>query len=72
MTDPLLLAAATEATARHRSRTLEEPDWLLDERLDAVRRVAELPNESNTLWTTYLDLRAVSHLSSFLARLRPP
>jgi len=59
VTDPLLLAAATEATARQRSRTLEEPDWLLDERLDAVRRVAELPNESNTLWTTYLDLRAV-------------
>ena len=59
MTDPLLLAAATEATARDRSRTLEEPKWLLDERLDAIRRVAELPNESNTLWTTYLDLRAL-------------
>jgi Fe-S cluster assembly scaffold protein SufB len=59
VTDPLLLAAATEATARDRSRTLEEPKWLLDERLDAVRLVAALPNESNTLWTTYLDLRAL-------------
>ncbi|MFI5255185.1 MAG: SufB/SufD family protein [Candidatus Limnocylindrales bacterium] len=59
MTEPALLAAATEATARERSRTLEEPGWLLDERLDAIQRVAELPNESNTLWTTYLDLRAL-------------
>jgi Fe-S cluster assembly scaffold protein SufB len=59
VTEPSLLAAATEATARDRSRTLEEPGWLLDERLDAVRRVADLPNESNTLWTTYLDLRAL-------------
>ena len=54
-----LLAVATEAAARQLSRDLEEPDWLLDERLDAVRRVAELPDESNTLWTTYLDLRPV-------------
>jgi Fe-S cluster assembly scaffold protein SufB len=59
VTEPSLLAAATEATARRLSKTLEEPTWLLDERLDAVRRVAELPNESNTLWTTYLDLRAL-------------
>jgi Fe-S cluster assembly scaffold protein SufB len=59
VTEPSLLAAVTAATARDRSRTLEEPGWLLDERLDAVRRVAELPNESNTLWTTYLDLRAL-------------
>ena len=59
MTEPSLLAAATEATARSMSKTLEEPNWLLDQRLDAVRRVAELPNESNTLWTTYLDLRAL-------------
>jgi Fe-S cluster assembly scaffold protein SufB len=59
VTEPSLLAAATEATARRLSKTLEEPKWLLDERLDAVRRVVELPNESNTLWTTYLDLRAL-------------
>jgi Fe-S cluster assembly scaffold protein SufB len=54
-----LLAGATEAIARELSRDLEEPDWLLDERLDAVRLVAALPDESNTLWTTYLDLRPV-------------
>ncbi len=59
MTASDLLAVATEAAARQLSRDLEEPDWLLDERLDAVRLVAELPDESNTLWTTYLDLRPV-------------
>ena len=59
MTSTDLLAGATEARARELSRDLEEPDWLLDERLDAVRLVAELPDESNTLWTTYLDLRPV-------------
>lgn len=59
MTGTRLLAAATEATARQLSRDIEEPDWLLDERLDAVRLVTELPDESNTLWTTYLDLRPV-------------
>ncbi len=59
MTSTHLLAAATEAAARQLSDDLEEPDWLLDERLDAVRLVAELPDESNTLWTTYLDLRPV-------------
>ena len=52
MTTSHLLAGATEATARQLSRDLEEPDWLLDERLDAVRRMTELPDESNTLWTT--------------------
>ena len=59
MTQSSLLPAATESTARGLSRRLDEPVWLLDERLDAVRRVSELPNESNTLWTTYLDLRAL-------------
>ncbi|HEY8199154.1 MAG TPA: SufD family Fe-S cluster assembly protein [Candidatus Limnocylindrales bacterium] len=59
MTSTDLLAGATEARARELSRDLEEPDWLLDERLDAVRLVADLPDESNTLWTTYLDLRPV-------------
>ncbi len=56
--DPLAgLAFVTEATARDRARDLEEPTWLLDERLDAVRRWAELPAETNQLFTTYQDLR---------------
>ena len=50
---------ATEEAARRISDALEEPGWLLDERLDAAHRVADLPDESNTLWTTYLDLRPV-------------
>jgi Fe-S cluster assembly scaffold protein SufB len=52
-------AFATEATARRRAADLEEPQWLLDERLDAIARYAELPDESNQLFTTYLDHRAV-------------
>jgi Fe-S cluster assembly protein SufB len=52
-------AFVTEATARRRAADLEEPQWLLDERLDAITRYTELPDESNRLFTTYLDLRAV-------------
>ncbi|HUG47527.1 MAG TPA: SufD family Fe-S cluster assembly protein [Candidatus Limnocylindria bacterium] len=58
MTDALKLPFAGEEIARRLSQTLEEPDWLLDERLDASRRYAELPAEINPLFTTYLDLRA--------------
>ncbi|MDQ3871059.1 MAG: SufD family Fe-S cluster assembly protein [Chloroflexota bacterium] len=58
MTDALGLGFATEETARQRWRTFEEPEWLLEERLDAIRRYAELPPETNQLFITYLDLRA--------------
>ena len=58
MTDALKLAFAGEEIARHLAATFEEPDWLLEERLDAYRRYAELPPETNQLFTTYLDLRA--------------
>jgi Fe-S cluster assembly scaffold protein SufB len=57
VTDGLALPFAGEPIARQLSATLEEPEWLLDERLDAVRRYAELPAETNRLFTTYLDLR---------------
>jgi Fe-S cluster assembly protein SufB len=57
MTDSLGLGFATEDTARERSRTFEEPEWLLEERLDAMRRYQELPPETNQLFITYLDLR---------------
>jgi Fe-S cluster assembly protein SufB len=55
---PLKLPFLDEAAARNRSRTSDEPDWLLGERLDAVTRALELPAESNQLFTPYLDLRA--------------
>ncbi len=56
---PLRLPFVSEQNARTISRTLEEPDWLLEQRLEAVARVAELPAEGNQLFTPYLDLRAV-------------
>ena len=58
--DPLAgLAFVTEATARERSRDLEEPDWLLDQRLDGARRFGALPVEINPLFTLYQDYRRV-------------
>jgi Fe-S cluster assembly protein SufD len=56
---PLKLPFLTEERARRISRSLQEPDWLLDERLDAIGRVGSLPAESNQLFTPYLDLRQV-------------
>ena len=56
---PLKLPFLTEERATQLSRSLDEPDWLLAERLDAVRRVERLPAESNQLFTPYLDLRSV-------------
>jgi Fe-S cluster assembly scaffold protein SufB len=58
VTDGLKLHFAGEAIARHISQSLEEPEWLLEERMDAARRYAELPPELNPLFTNYLDLRA--------------
>ncbi len=56
---PLKLPFLTQERAEELSRSLGEPEWLLAERLDAVRRVASLPAESNQLFTPYLDLRSV-------------
>ncbi|HVA84936.1 MAG TPA: SufD family Fe-S cluster assembly protein, partial [Candidatus Saccharimonadales bacterium] len=53
----LTLTFTDEASVRQQSRLLEEPEWLLDERLAALERFAELPIESNRLYTTYVDLR---------------
>jgi Fe-S cluster assembly scaffold protein SufB len=66
LTDALSLDWATEESARERSRSLEEPGWLLEQRLAAIRRYAELPVEGNRLWTTYVDLR-----SAHLAEVEP-
>jgi Fe-S cluster assembly scaffold protein SufB len=58
VTDALKLSFAGEGIARRLAQTLEEPNWLLEERLDAFRRYAELPAETNPLFTIYLDLRS--------------
>ena len=55
----LRLPWASSVHARATSRALGEPDWLVDERLDAIEKVASLPTEPNELFTPYLDLRAV-------------
>jgi Fe-S cluster assembly scaffold protein SufB len=57
LTDALKLPFAGEQVARQISQSLEEPGWLLEERLDAARRYVELPPETNMLFTSYLDLR---------------
>jgi Fe-S cluster assembly protein SufB len=59
MVQPLQLGFASEASAERISRALGEPSWARDERVEAARRVAELPAELNPLFTTYLDLRPV-------------
>lgn len=56
---PLKLPFLDEERVRQVSASLDEPAWLLTERIDAVRRVASLPAESNQLFTPYLDLRQV-------------
>jgi Fe-S cluster assembly scaffold protein SufB len=58
MTDALKLPFAGEEIVRRLSADLEEPKWLLEDRLDAFRRYLELPIETNSLFTLYIDLRA--------------
>jgi Fe-S cluster assembly protein SufB len=58
MSDPLPLSFVTEAAIRAQAQAASEPDWFVAERMDAVRRFAELPTEINPLFTLYLDLRA--------------
>lgn len=52
-----LLGLAAEPDPRALAQSLDEPAWLLEERLDGMRRAADLPIEVNPLWTTYVDLR---------------
>ena len=58
MSDALKLPFAGEDFVRRISADLEEPKWLLQERLDALQRYMELPIEKNSLFTLYVDLRA--------------
>ena len=59
MTSPhsALLGLAVEPDPHAVSQSLEEPGWLLEDRLDGIRRAADLPLETNSLWTPYVDLR---------------
>lgn len=58
MSDLLPAAFITEAGVRARSKTGQEPEWLLAERMDALQRFGELPVEVNPLFTLYVDTRA--------------
>jgi Fe-S cluster assembly scaffold protein SufB len=58
LSDALKLPFAGEDFVRAISADLEEPQWLLDERLDALHRYQDLPIETNNLFTLYVDLRA--------------
>jgi hypothetical protein len=53
----LTITFVDEATVRRSSESLDEPDWLLADRLQALTLFEALPVESNRLYTTYVDLR---------------
>ncbi len=57
MTDALKLPFAGEDIVRRLSTDLEEPKWLLEDRLAAFRTYLDLPIETNNLFTLYVDLR---------------
>ncbi len=54
----LTITFAEEAAVRRASEAFGEPAWLLEDRLAALGRFAELPIETNQLYTTYIDLRS--------------
>ncbi len=56
MAPTLNLPFAGEETVRKVSAALEEPQWLLDDRLAALALYNELPVETNNLFTLYVDL----------------
>jgi len=57
MTDALKLPFAGEDIVRRLSADLEEPKWLLEDRLAAFKTYLDLPIETNSLFTLYVDLR---------------
>ncbi len=57
MTDALKLSFAGEDIVRRLSADLEEPSWLLEDRLSALALYLDLPIETNSLFTLYVDLR---------------
>jgi Fe-S cluster assembly scaffold protein SufB len=57
MTDALKLPFAGEDIVRRLSTQLDEPEWLLEDRLASLALYSDLPIETNTLFTLYVDLR---------------
>jgi Fe-S cluster assembly scaffold protein SufB len=55
--DELTMSFVDEATVRSISRAAKDPAWLLADRLAGLRAFEALPVESNSLYTTYVDLR---------------
>ncbi|HEV8360089.1 MAG TPA: SufD family Fe-S cluster assembly protein [Candidatus Thermoplasmatota archaeon] len=49
------LQAATEEVVRATSKALEEPSWMLDDRLAALARYRALPVESSKLFTRHIE-----------------
>lgn len=49
------LGLASEVVVKERSKALGEPSWLLDDRLRALVRYAELPLESSPLFTRHTE-----------------
>ena len=59
----LTLSFVDEATVRSVAVAAADPEWLLADRLEGLRRFEVLPIESNQLYTPYVDLRN-AHLSA--------
>jgi Fe-S cluster assembly scaffold protein SufB len=53
----LTLSFVSEESVRSIAAAASEPDWLLADRLAALRAFEALPVESNSLYTSYVDLR---------------
>jgi Fe-S cluster assembly scaffold protein SufB len=62
----LTLTFVDEANVRAVAAAAADPEWLLADRLEALRRFETLPIESNQLYTPYVDLR-----NARLAAVRP-
>ena len=62
----LTLSFVDEATVRSTAGAAADPEWLLADRLEGLRAFGALPIETNTLYTTYVDLR-----NARLAAARP-
>ncbi len=58
MTDALKLPFAGEDLVRRIALAADEPDWLLADRLAGLAAYNDLPIETNSLFTLYVDLRA--------------
>jgi Fe-S cluster assembly protein SufB len=58
MPDTLKIPFAGDEVVRRLAASGNEPDWLVDDRMAGLAAYADLPLESNNLFTLYVDLRA--------------